>query len=137
MLPRQKEIRFTQKASAGFYRSLPEAKKADPNMQMMMRRMMKSSAVIGACRGPPVTCSRACPSLSLRQWLPAFRRVSGCCASSSNASALPLPCSILAGSHSFGPDGKGLLPPLAGNTPFARKPIVRTSFYRRTGVFTS
>ena len=87
---KQKEIRFTQKASAGFYRNLPAVQKEeDPRMKMMMRRMMKSSAVIG--------------------------------------------------SHSFGNDQESgsMLPALAASTPFARKPIVRTSFYRRTGVFTA
>jgi hypothetical protein len=86
-LRKQKEIRFTQKASAGFYKDMPATTQTDPRMQMMMRRMMKSSAVIG--------------------------------------------------SHSFGEGGRPSLPPLVATTPFARKPIVRTSFYRRTGVFTS
>lgn len=46
-------------------------------------------------------------------------------------------CVLFAGSHTFGPDGQMMLPPLAAKTPYARRPIVRSSFYRRTGVFTS
>jgi hypothetical protein len=83
----KKEHRFTQKASASFYKNMPSPQKEDPRMKMMMRRMMKSSSVYG--------------------------------------------------SHTFGPDGKATLPPLAAKTSFARRPIVRNSFYRRTGVFTS
>jgi hypothetical protein len=30
-----------------------------------------------------------------------------------------------------------MLPPLAAKTPYARRPIVRSSFYRRTGVFST
>ena len=41
------------------------------------------------------------------------------------------------GSHTFGPNGESALPPLVAKTNFARRPIVRSSFYRRTGVFTS
>lgn len=82
-----KEIRFTQKGAAAFYKNLPQPTKEDKRMKMLMRRSMSSSSVIG--------------------------------------------------SHTFGPDGQSMLPPLAAKTPFARRPIVRSSFYRRTGVFTS
>lgn len=83
----QKETRFTQKASAGFYKNLNPNVAMDPKMKMMLRRNMKSSSVYG--------------------------------------------------SHTFGPDGGNALPPLVAKTNFARRPIVRSSFYRRTGVFTS
>merc|ERR1719247_1028049 len=72
-----KEIRFTQKGAAGFYKNLPEPAKEDARMKMLLRRNMSSSAVIG--------------------------------------------------SHTFGEDGKSMLPPLAAKTPYARRPIVRSS----------
>jgi len=43
-----KEIRFTQKGAAGFYKNLPEPAKEDARMKMLLRRNMSSSAVIGA-----------------------------------------------------------------------------------------
>lgn len=41
------------------------------------------------------------------------------------------------GSHDFGINAKRGLPPIGSTHAYARKPIVRSSFYRRTGVFTS
>ena len=43
-----KEIRFTQKGAAAFYKNLPEPTKEDHRMKMLMRRSMSSSSVIGA-----------------------------------------------------------------------------------------
>ena len=83
-----KEAVFTRKASANMYGALPKMTREDPRVTKMLRKMMTSSAQIGA--------------------------------------------------HDFGLK-KRALPPIGvqTTTPFARKPIVRSSFYRRTGVFTS
>lgn len=44
-----KEIRFTQKGAAAFYKNLPQPTKEDKRMKMLMRRSMSSSSVIGKC----------------------------------------------------------------------------------------
>ena len=55
-----KEIRFTQKGAAAFYKNLPEPTKEDARMKMLMRRSMSSASVIGA--PPPFQrASRAAP----------------------------------------------------------------------------
>lgn len=50
-----KEIRFTQKGAAAFYKNLPQPTQEDKRMKMLLRRSMSSSSVIGmraaACTG--------------------------------------------------------------------------------------
>jgi hypothetical protein len=42
-----KEIRFTQKGAAAFYKNLPQPTQEDKRMKMLLRRSMSSSSVIG------------------------------------------------------------------------------------------
>lgn len=62
-----KEIRFTQKGAAAFYKNLPEPTKEDARMKMLMRRSMSSASVIGA---PPAPVAAACARASKHVELP-------------------------------------------------------------------
>ena len=62
-----KEIRFTQKGAAAFYKNLPKPTQEDKRMKMLMRRSMSSSSVIGTHAFGHIATT-PCPGSAARRW---------------------------------------------------------------------